>query len=268
MTALNPTESRLRHRFQDGVTDYVELLAPLEELSENSSTLLPGDAASQAGWNKREDLIPYYHVLGSGVEKNPTRILLVGGWLGTEEMVTYSLLRLIAVLEGRFRLVDGIEATIYPIINLEARRDGKEKTAEQLKQPFVLWRDSAARPIRVLERELWRYDYDLVISLVEEPEATEFSVRTWGHSQGHRELLEVVAAKHCKASPGYEWNLQPGAVPFPPRLTPVPERDPQPLEVLVRVPGQLLADQQAVESVGLLLFLMHEVRDARLREGA
>ena len=44
MTALNPTESRLRHRFQDGVTDYVELLAPLEELSENSSTLLPGYA--------------------------------------------------------------------------------------------------------------------------------------------------------------------------------------------------------------------------------
>jgi len=262
MNSQNFTESRLRHRFQDGVQDYQELLAPLEELSESSSTLLPGYAASQQGWNKREDLVPYYHVLGKSAEKDPTRILLVAGWLGTEEIATYSLLRLIALLEQRFQLVDGIESTIYPIVNLDARRTGEQKTASQLLKPFVLWRESEIRPIRVIERELWRYDYDLAVNLSEAPNASEFSVHMWGHSASQNSLLKSIASKHNTSTPGYDWQLQSHAGPFPPRLTPVAERQAQPIEVLVKIPGQLVADQQAEETVGLLLFLMHELREA------
>jgi hypothetical protein len=262
MTALNITESRLRHRFHDGVEDYHELLAPLEELSENSSTLLPGYAASQPGWNKREDLVPYYHVLGKSAETDPTRILLAAGWLGTEEIATYSLLRLIAVLERRFQLVDGIEATIYPILNLEARKTGEEKTPKQLLSRFVLWRESDIRPVRVIERELWRYDYDLAVNISEAPNASEFSIHMWGHSTAQNSLLENLAGKHNRNTPGYEWQIQSHAGPFPPRLTPVAERKSQPIEVLVKIPGQLVADQQAEETVGILLFLMHEIREA------
>ncbi len=257
---------RLRHRFQSGLSNYQELLAPLAELSENSSTLLPGYAASQPGWNKRTDMVPYYHVLGRAAEKNPTRVLLVGGWLGTEEVATYALLRLVAILEQRFQLVDGIEATIYPVINLEARCFGEEKTAAQHQGRFSLWRESEIRPIRVIERELWRYDYDLVISLAESSGSEEFAIHLAGQTAEHGVLVEGIARKHRELSPGYLWQLEPRANPFPPRLTPVPEREVQPLEAALLLPGQLLAEQQAEEAVGLILFLMHEVREAATEE--
>lgn len=262
MKTHNVTENRLRHRFHDGAPDYQDLLAPLEELSQESATLLPGYAASQQGWNKREDLVPYYHVLGRSAEKDPARILLAAGWLGTEEIATYSVLRLIAVLEKRFQLVDGIEATIYPIVNLEARRSGLEKTPSQLLKPFVLWRESEVRPIRVIERELWRYDYDLAINLVEAPKSAEFSIYLWGHTQAQRSLVKQMVVKHTGLTPGYDWQIDSHAGPFPPRLSPVPERQGQPLEVLVKIPGQLVPEQQAEETVSLLLFLMHETREA------
>jgi hypothetical protein len=262
MNAQNITESRLRHRFQDGARDYQILLAPLEELSEDSATLLTGYAASQQGWNKREDLVPYYHVLGRSAEKDPTRILLTAGWLGTEETATYALLRLIAVLEERFQLLDGIETTIYPIVNLDARRSGEPKTVEQLLQPFVLWQESEARPIRVIERELWRYDYDLAINLAEAPLASEFSIHLWAYSPAQKSFIQGVARKHHANTPGYDWQIQTPAGPITPRLTPVPERQTQPIEALIKVPGQLVTDQQAEETVGLLLFLMHELRES------
>lgn len=261
MKLAEQTSDRLRHRFQGGLSDYQELLEPLAELSENSSTLLPGYAASQPGWNKREDMVPYYHLLGRSAEKTPTRVLLVGGWLGTEEVATYSLLRLIAVLEQRFQLVDGIEATIYPVINLEARRTGEEKTPGQAQGRFSLWRESEIRPIRVIERELWRYDYDLVISLVEASQADEFAIHLAGHTSEQEALVERIVRKHRELSEGYEWQVGPRAHPFPPRLGPVPERKVQPIEATVILPGRLQAEQQAEEAVGLILFLMHEVRE-------
>jgi hypothetical protein len=265
MTTQTTTGTRLHHRFHEGVKDYSELLAPLQELSESSTTLLPGYAASQHGWNKREDLIPYYHVLGKTGEKDPTRILLLAGWLGTEEIASYALLRLIAVLEERFLLVDGIEATIFPIINLEARRQGEEKTVEQLLQPFVLWEKSEVRAIRVVEKELWRYDYDLALHVIEAPQASEFSIQLWAQTADQRTFLQNVTTKHRATSPGYDWQVQPPRGYFPPRLAPVPERNRQPIEVALHIPGELNADQQAEETIGLLLYLMHELRDAQQR---
>lgn len=260
----NFAAARPRHCSHEGANDYLELLASLEALSENSTSLLPGYAASQPGWNKREDLIPYYHVLGKSRDKDPVRILLAAGWLGTEEIATYALLRLIAGLEERFHLIDGIEATIYPILNLEARRVGVEKTDAQKREIFSLWKSSKLRPVRVLERELWRYDYDLAINLAENPNAAEFAVRLHAQTKPQEQWLEEFLGQAQQQLPAYSWKPGNGANGnFPPRLTPVPDRMAQPVEVQIWLPGQLLVEQQTDETLGLLLYLMHEVREAR-----
>jgi hypothetical protein len=68
-------------------------------------------------------MIPYFHVCGTPADKEPIRVLVIGGWVGTEIITPYAIARLLVALESRLRLATGIEITAYPVANLEAHRE-------------------------------------------------------------------------------------------------------------------------------------------------
>lgn len=241
-------------------------MQPLMDLSEESEHLVVGYAAPHTGWNRGEDLIPYYHVIGKSGSGQPMRALLTAGWFGTEESASYTLFRLVAALEEKFQLVDGIEATVYPIVNMDAREAMVVLTPEQRENELGLWQNSPLRHVQVIEKELLRNPYDIVIRLEEEPKAEEFSAVVWAANATHGRILEDALKKYHMVSPGFQWRREDFAVATDGRLTPIPDSEHQPSEMLLYLPGELLAEQQAEEGIGILLFVLHAFRENLQKE--
>ena len=124
-------DSQITDCFKSGRQNVQDLIAPLIELASQSSSLLVGYGTPQAG--VRSEMIPYFHVCGTPADKEPIRVLVIGGWVGTEIITPYAIARLLVALESRLRLATGIEITAYPVANLEAhrRRFPHQQTAER-----------------------------------------------------------------------------------------------------------------------------------------
>ena len=112
----NFVEREITDRFKSGRQDVHDLIAPLIELTQKSSSLVVGYGAPQAG--VRSEMIPYFHVCGTPTENEPLRVLVIGGWVGTEIVTPYAIACLLVALESRLRLAAGIEITAYPVANL------------------------------------------------------------------------------------------------------------------------------------------------------
>lgn len=263
MIASTLTESQVRARFEANPENPMELLAPLMELSQESATLVPGFAVAQPRWNSVEGVIPYYHVLGRSAAGAPLRALILGGWSGGDLASSYALIRLVAVLEARFHLLDGIEATIYPILNVEAWRSGRPMTEEQVADGCALWKNSAVRHVRVVEKELEKYDYDLVIHLREVRLASQFLLEAWSENDQHGVVFEDALARYARVDDQLQWQVNPAKARFRQKVTPVPGGRPQPAEVVMGVPGTLHPEQVVAESIGLVLTLLHAARQAK-----
>jgi hypothetical protein len=95
-------DSQITDRFKSGRQDVHDLIAPLIELASKSSSLIVGYGAPQAG--VRSEMIPYFHVCGTPADKEPLRVLVIGGWVGTEIITPYAIARLLVALESRLRL--------------------------------------------------------------------------------------------------------------------------------------------------------------------
>ncbi|MCS7008429.1 MAG: hypothetical protein N2035_02785 [Chthoniobacterales bacterium] len=261
MSDASLAAEQLRRIFQSARADHRHLMQPLLDLSEESEHLVVGYAAPHTGWNRGEDLIPYYHVLGKPGPTRSMRALLTAGWFGNEESASYTLFRLVAALEEKFQLVDGIEATVYPIVNLDAREAMVVLTPEQRQNELSLWHNSLLRHIQVIEKELLRNTYDIVFRLEEDTKAEEFSALVWPASPNHHRILLNALQKYQTTSPGFEWKIEDFNTPNDGRLTPIPQTSAQPSEILLLLPGQLLAEQQAEEGIGLILSLLHTFRE-------
>ena len=107
---MNPfTDLQIKTTFEAGNQDVESLIAPLVELSNDSSTLMLGYGLGQAGI--REEMIPYFHVCGTREGETPLHALLIGGWVGTETVTPLAIARLLAAMESRLQLAEGIEVT-------------------------------------------------------------------------------------------------------------------------------------------------------------
>jgi hypothetical protein len=254
---------QLLHLFGSLEEDPTGLFYPLSELSQQSGTLLQGYAPSQSGWNRREDMIPYYHVLGRNEGVALLRSLILGGWFGSDRISFYALTKLIATLEGRFQLVDGIEATIYPMLNLEALRKKAKLTKNQSADHGKFWHESNISHVRVVERELSRYDYDLVIHLREVALSTSFSAAIWSSQQQQQNVLSEALARYSQHDKSFQWYVNQDSPRLTRKLTPIPDKPHQPAEIAVEVPGTLNPEAAAEEITALILTLLHASRQAR-----
>jgi hypothetical protein len=254
-------DSQITDRFNAGRQDVQDLIAPLIELSARSSSLLVGYGAPQAG--VRSEMIPYFHVCGTPAEKQPLRVLVIGGWVGTEIITPYAIARLLVALESRLRLAAGIEITAYPVANLEAHRQTVFLTSKQQVDGARCWENSQCSHVQVLERELERYDYEAIFLLRQNPRALDADVEAWLAEDEQKVALADALKRYASTSPLFRWRANPVRPTYSRTFTPIPNRDRQPAEIIIGLPGALNPEQQAQESMALVLSLSHAMRQAR-----
>ncbi len=255
-------DSQITDRFNAGRQDVQDLIAPLLELSARSSSLIVGYGAPQAG--VRSEMIPYFHVCGTPAEKQPLRVLVIGGWVGTEIITPYAIARLLVALESRLRLATGIEITAYPVANLEAHRQTVFLTSKQQIDGARCWENSQCSHVQVLERELERYDYEAIFLLRQNSRALDADVEAWLAEDEQKAALADALKRYASTSSLFRWRANPVRPTYSRTFTPIPNRDRQPAEIIIGLPGALNAEQQAQESMALILSLSHAMREARV----
>lgn len=260
--STTPLLSASRQTVKDSDENRVERwLNPLIELSVESPSLILGYGGKQP--LDRSEMIPYFHVCGRSGNHRTLRVLLVGGWLGNEIDSTWVIASFLTEIEQRLRLLAGIEVTAYPVINRDALREGTHLTAEQHAKSLRLWEGSDLPQVEILERELWRYDYDLAVVLRQAKLAHGFSADVWPSGGGIETVMSDALRRYAAVDNEFAWSIRPTNPRFPRVLTPVPERGNQPTEVLLSVPGAEDQGLQAKEATGLLLTVLHAARQAR-----
>lgn len=264
MATQSKTDLEIRARHTESPLDALGLLAPLIEQSEQSSTLILGFSGGQQ--SARQEMIPYFHVCGPSSGQEPIRALIIGGWVGTESQTSFLVARLVAAIEQELRLVTGIEVTAYPVVNVEAHRAGEEQTAKQQIEGTDLWKDSASTHIRVLERELQRYNYDVVILLRENSETDNLKAEVWPGTPGQSVVLQDSLARFSQREDGFSYQASPEHPTFSRTLTPLPGDGHQPAELVVSL-GTASSDHDQTDlGIELLLSILHSFRQARLEE--
>jgi len=255
------TDLQIKAAFDSDNHDVESLIAPLVELSRESSTLMLGYGLGQAGI--REEMIPYFHVCGTREGETPLHALIAGGWVGTETVTPLAIARLLAAMESRLQLAEGIEVTAYPVANLEAHRRNVFLMDRQQLPDVRCWADSPSTHVQVLEKELCRYPYDVVILLRQNPRASEPELEAWLTTGQQKIVISETLVRYAEAAPKFRWKSNPVRPTYARTFTPMPETEKQPAEIIIALPGALSPDQQSDEAMGLILTLLHGIREAR-----
>lgn len=255
------TELLIANRFEGGATEVDELLAPLAELAQDSSSLIVGYVPTAS--RRREDALPYFHVCGASADVEPVRVLVVGGWFGHEKRSPYAIARLIAAMERRAALATGLEVTAFPVANREANRAQEFLTADQSLEAVKCWDESAPEYVRLIERELHRYVYDLVIFVREHPRIYETDVEAWFVEDAHKQILGEALTTHARSDDGLRVKINPSAPDYRRTFTPIPNARRQPSEVIVGLSAAKSSNDQSNDFSGLAFVLMHALREAR-----
>jgi len=259
---MNPiTDLKIKTSFEAGQQNVESLIAPLIELAAESSTLILGYGLGQTGI--REEMIPYFHVCGTKAAEAPIRALLVGGWVGTETVTPLAIARLLAAMEARLQLAEGIEVTAYPVANLEAHRQNVFLTDRQQLPDVRCWEESPISHVQVLEKELRRYPYDVVFLLRQNPRASEAEVEAWLPADEHKIVVANALKRQAEVDAGFRWKTNPVRPVYARTFTPMPETEKQPAEIIIGLPGARTANEQSGEAIALILSLLHTIRQAR-----
>lgn len=255
------TELLIANRFEGGATEVDELLAPLAELAQDSSSLIVGYVPTAS--RRREDALPYFHVCGASANVEPVRALVVGGWFGNEKRSPYAIARLIAAMERRASLAAGLEVTAFPVANREANRANEFLTPGQTLGDVRCWNESPLEYVQIIERELQRYAYDLVIFLREHPRTMETDVEAWFAEETHKDILGAALAQHARSDAGLRCKVNPSTPEYRRTFTPIPGRPRQPSEVTIGLSAAKTSGEQSNDFSGLAFALLHALREAR-----
>jgi hypothetical protein len=259
---MNPiTDLQIKASFESGKQDIESLIAPLRELATQSETLVLGYGTGQAGI--RKEMIPYFHVSGPPAKEAPVRALIVGGWFGTETVTPLAIARLLVAMEARLQLVTGVEVTSYPAANLEAHRENVFLMDRQQLPDVQCWEGSKCTHVQVLEKELLRYPYDVVILLRQHPRASEANADAWLTSDKQKIVFRDALQRYAATSPRFTWSPNPVRPNYARTFTPMPNTEKQPAEIIIGLPGASSPAEQSGEAIAIILGLLHALREAR-----
>ncbi len=252
------TDILLKQTAQSGKPKLEDLTRPLVELTEDSSTLVVGYGLGQAG--VRDEMIPYFHIIGPDANEDPVRVLVMGGWLGSDSSTPLAVARFIAAIESSQDLIQGLEITAYPVSNVEAYREGVSLTGKQQLQGVQCWSGSISSHVKVIENELTRYNYDAVILLRESTRAKGVEVDAWEGKGIHVATLKALFGTLSSETPGLTWQINPSKPGFARTFTPIPENPNQPTELLIGFAEEASAVQGSEEALELLLKIIAALR--------
>lgn len=246
------TDNPILARYEQGGTSTQALLAPLWEIAEESSTMIPGFAFGRE--RVRENAIPFFHLLGEalpgGVE--PVRVLLVGGVAGYENFAGTVVASLIAKIEPVSRFRAGLEITALPFVH---------GTDSLTLQP--LWHGIADNAHSALEREALRQKFDLVIHVKEAPHNVDLHVEGWSANSGATRVLKD-AHRRIESESQLLWSAFNREASVLPRIfTPFPNETDSPAELAVEIPTGIPAVTVLDTFLTHFLFVTHSLRQAR-----
>lgn len=142
-----------------------KLLAPLDELTRKSSSLLDLNDPKLTGQPALSSLLPRYLHLGPQGGDAPIRIGIFAGIHGDEPAGSYAVVKLLHLLEQNPQLAQGYALMVYPVCNphgfvhdIRASRNGKDLNRE-------FWQGSAEPEVSFLENELCTRQFHGLISL-------------------------------------------------------------------------------------------------------
>jgi len=261
---INTTDALLKNRFAGGQSRLDDLLPPLLELVENSRSMVVGYGIAQAG--VREQMIPYFHVCGAASGKEPLRVLLLGGWSGTEVVAPFAIARILVAMEAKAALAEGLEITAYPVANLDAHRAEVFLTEKQILHGVRCWQNSPCSHVVVIEKELRRYDYDAVLLVRERFTESVPIAEAWLPEDERIGVLSDCLKSFSAADADFHWAVNPTDPKFERSFTPIPDSEKQPAEITVSLPSARSTDEQTDQAMAIIFSLLHGMRDARLKQ--
>ncbi len=252
------TDILLKQAAQSGKPILEDLTRPLVELTEDSSTLVVGYGLGQAG--VRDEMIPYFHIIGPDADEKPVRVLIIGGWLGTDAATPLAVSRFIAAIESSQELIQGLEITAYPVSNVEAYREGIFLTGKQQIEGVKCWSNSTCSHVKVIENELTRYEYDAVILLRESTSEKGVEVDAWEGRGINVATLETLFGTLSAETPKLHWEIEPAKPAFARTFTPIPENPNHPTEILIGFSEEPSAVEGSDVALDLLLKVVAALR--------
>ena len=254
---------QLRLRYESNPWNLAGLVEPLADLSEDSPALILGYGAAQPV--SRENLIPYFHIVGPTRSHQRIHALIIGGWFGNDHATGFVIADFIVALAHKLELLNEIELTVFPIINVDAFNQQVSLTESQQLEGVHLWEKSDVPHVQLLEREIYRYPYDLVVTLRSTDQAQGIIPQVWPATPEIGQVFSKILGWNPEPSSGVIAGTPAPHSSLERIFTPTPEQAPQPSEVILGLPSQLPIAEQSRQATGILLPLLHALRQTRIQ---
>jgi hypothetical protein len=251
-----------------GTRDWRGLLAPFFELAEVCPELVGTVAGSFCCGDKRYAL-PRFVWFGGEAAPGlaPVRIGLFALVHGDEPAGALALAGLAQTLAADPALARGYDLVFYPVCNPTGCEDGirHNRAGADLNREF--WRSSAQPEVRILEHELREHRFDGLIAL--HADDTSDGLYGYAHDRLLNEQLLVPALRasekflprNCRAMiDGFAASDGVIGGCFQGVLTPPPEQQPRPFEVIFETPAHAPLARQAEAAHAALLAILAEYR--------
>jgi hypothetical protein len=141
-----------------------ELLAPLDQLAENSANLVVNREAKFTA-DGQEYVLPRYLFVGPRGGDTPIRLGVFAGVHGDEPEGCHAVVQFIKLLEAKPELAAGYYLSFYPVCNPTGFEDKTRlnRSRKDLNREF--WKNSAVPEVRLLEAEIIAHEFQGIIAL-------------------------------------------------------------------------------------------------------
>ena len=147
-----------------GRRSLADLLAPLDQLAENSPNLVVNrDAHFEVGGESY--VLPRYLFVGPKGGDTPIRLGIFAGVHGDEPEGCHAVVQFIKLLEAKPELATGYYLSFYPVCNPTGFEDKTRLTRGRKDLNREFWKNSGEPEVKLLEAELSSHEFQGLIAL-------------------------------------------------------------------------------------------------------
>ena len=164
MTTTTYPVTQTRQSSAAGRRSLTDLLAPLDQLAQNSPNLVVNrDARFEVGGENY--VLPRYLFVGPKGGDTPIRLGIFAGVHGDEPEGCHAVVQFIKLLEAKPELATGYYLSFYPVCNPTGFEDKTRfnRNRKDLNREF--WKNSGEPEVKLLEAELNSHEFQGIIAL-------------------------------------------------------------------------------------------------------
>ena len=208
---------------------------------------------------KRNDQLARFYFAGPDAGHDPIRLGLFAGVHGDEPAGCAALVQFLTALSAEPQRAAGYELWVYPLVNPSGYGAGTRETSSGKDLNRGFWRDSSEPEVRLIEQELLKHRFDGIITV----HADDTCEGLYGYSHGRTldEMLlgpALIAAERVRPRDRRGvidgFNAKDGVICdcFQGILSPSPEQNPRPFNLIFETPAQAPFTDQVAATVAAL----------------